>query len=100
MRLAQKGRLIRIGIFCAVFFLAYWMLKRPEVIFIQRLGFTAWYPAAGFSIASTVGLSPWYGLLVLITDPVVGRLTYGTPIFSLTGLGSALGPALYYTLAS
>lgn len=99
MKLPDRTRLLRTAIFCAVFFLIYLLLNRPEVIFIQRLGFTAWYPAAGLSMAVTIGLSPWYGLLVLVTDPIVGRLVYGTPIFSLSGSGGSLGPVVYYTLA-
>lgn len=99
MKTLGPNRVVRATIFCAGFFLAYWMLNRPAVIIIQRLSLTAWCPEAGLSIAETVGLGPWSGPLVLVTHPIVGRLICGTPIFSLTGLISALDPAFYSTLA-
>lgn len=96
----DKTRVLRAGVLCGTFFLVYLLLNRPEVIFISGLGFTAWYPAAGLSMAAMLGLSPWFGLVVLITDPVVGRLIYNVPVFSWPGLLGACGPAGFYALAA
>ncbi|HTV60422.1 MAG TPA: diguanylate cyclase [Verrucomicrobiae bacterium] len=98
--LTTKSRIFRTGIICACFFAIYLLLNRPEVIFITDLGFTAWYPAAGLSVATMLGLSPWYGVLLLVTDPIVGRLMYGVPLLSWPGFLGSCGPASFYALSA
>lgn len=100
MRVQPSSRILRHAIFCVAFFATYYFLNLPEVIFISKVGFSAWYPAAGLSAATLLGLSPWYGLLVLFTDPLVGRLIYGTPLLSWAGLAGSLGPACFYAMAA
>jgi hypothetical protein len=46
------------------FVLLYLLLNRPEIIFISRIGFVAWFPATGLVMALLLGVSPWYALLV------------------------------------
>jgi hypothetical protein len=45
--MASKRLIIRHAIVSVSFVLLYLLLNRPEVIFISRIGFVAWYPAAG-----------------------------------------------------
>ena len=96
----KQSRIFRTAIFCACFSALYYVLNLPEVIFITGLGFTAWYPAAGLCLAATLGLSPWYGLLIYVCGPIVGDMVYGVPIFSWSGVGGSLAPAAYYALAA
>ncbi|HUO34174.1 MAG TPA: diguanylate cyclase [Candidatus Acidoferrum sp.] len=96
----SPARFFRQAAFCVAYFGCYYLLNLPSVIFISKIGFSAWYPAAGLSAATVLGLNPFYGLLVLMTDPVVGHLIYGTPIFSWDGLTGSLGPACFYTMAA
>lgn len=98
LNFTMQSRIWRTGVVCASFFLLYLLLNRPDVIFITDLGFTAWYPAAGLSVATMLGLSPLYGLLLLFTDPIVGRLMYGVPLISWPGILGACGPASFYAL--
>jgi len=44
------------------FVLLYLLLNRPEVIFLSRIGFVAWYPAIGLVMALLLGVSPWYAV--------------------------------------
>ena len=55
------------------FVLLYLLLNRPEVIFISRIGFVAWYPATGLVMALLLGVSPWYALLVCFADAFAGK---------------------------
>jgi hypothetical protein len=54
------------------FVLIYLLLNRPEIIFISRIGFTAWYPAIGLVMALLLGVSPWYAMLVCFADVLAG----------------------------
>jgi hypothetical protein len=72
--------------------LLYLLLNRPEVIFISRIGFTAWYPAIGLVMALLLGVSPWYALLVCFADALAGKVIYAQPVMSFSGtVGSARG---------
>jgi diguanylate cyclase (GGDEF)-like protein/PAS domain S-box-containing protein len=78
------------------FTLFYLLLNRPEVIFISRIGFVAWYPAIGLVMALLLGVSPWYALLVCAVDTLAGKVIYSQPIISFTGTVGSLGGALCY----
>jgi diguanylate cyclase (GGDEF)-like protein/PAS domain S-box-containing protein len=84
----------------ASFLLLYLLLNRPEVIFISRIGFVAWYPATGLVMALLLGVSPWYALLVCFADAFAGRFIYSQPIISFSGTVGAAGCALCYGAAA
>jgi hypothetical protein len=69
------------------FVLLYLLLNRPEVIFISRIGFVAWYPAIGLVVALLVGVSPWYAVLVCIADAFAGWFIYAQPVMSFGAAG-------------
>ncbi len=52
----------------------YLLLYRPDVIFLTRLGFGAWYSATGLVLALMLGISPWYVFLVCVSDSLAGTL--------------------------
>jgi diguanylate cyclase (GGDEF)-like protein/PAS domain S-box-containing protein len=78
------------------FVLLYLLLNRPEVIFISRIGFTAWYPAIGLVMALLLGISPWYALLVCFADALAGKVIYAQPVMSFSGTVGSVGSALCY----
>src|ERR1700733_5256401 len=82
------------------FVLLYLLLNRPEVIFISRIGFVAWYPAIGPVMALLLGISPWYGLLVCFADALAGRVIYGQPVSSFSSTLGVLGTAACYAAAA
>src|ERR1700719_4775241 len=82
------------------FVLLYLLLNRPEVIFISRIGFTAWYPAIGLVMALLLGVSPWYALLVCFADTLAGRVIYAQPVVSSSGTVGSAGSALCYAAAA
>ena len=83
-----------------LFVLIYLLLNRPEVIFISRIGFTAWYPAIGLVMALLLGVSPWYAMLVCFADVFAGKVIYGQPIISFSSIvGSVACAACYGTAA-
>jgi diguanylate cyclase (GGDEF)-like protein/PAS domain S-box-containing protein len=82
------------------FLLLYFLLNRPEVIFISRIGFVAWYPAIGLVMALLLGVSPWYLLLVCFADALAGRVIYGQPILSFSGTIGSAGSAGCYGAAA
>ena len=82
------------------FVLLYLLLNRPEVIFISRIGFVAWYPAAGLVMALLLGISPWYALLVFFADTLAGKVMYAQPVMSFSGTVGSLGSALCYGAAA
>ncbi len=82
------------------FLLLYLLLNRPEVIFISRIGFVAWYPAIGLVMALLLGVSPWYLLLVCFADALAGRVIYGETILSFSGTIGAVGSAGCYGAAA
>ena len=82
------------------FVLLYLLLNRPEVIFISRIGFVAWYPAIGLVMALLLGLSPWYALLVCFADAFAGRVIYAQPVMSFSDTVGSVGIALCYGTAA
>jgi len=80
--------------------LLYLLLNRPEVIFISRIGFTAWYPAIGLVMALLLGVSPWYALLVCFADALAGKVIYAQPVMSFSGTVGSIGSALCYGTAA
>src|ERR1700722_12461884 len=92
--------IVRHAVVSLSFVLLYLLLNRPEVIFISRIGFVAWYPAIGLVIALLLGVSPWYALLVCFADALAGRLIYGQPVTSFSNTVGAAGSALCYGAAA
>ena len=82
------------------FVLLYLLLNRPEVIFLSRIGFVAWYPAVGLVMALLLGVSPWYALLVCFADALAGRVIYGQSVTSFSNTLGAAGSALCYGVAA
>src|SRR6202041_2020233 len=80
--------------------LLYLLLNRPEVIFISRIGFVAWFPATGLVMALLLGVSPWYALLVCFADTLAGRVIYAQPVVSFSGTVGSAGSALCYAAAA
>jgi len=78
----------------------YLLLSRPEVIFISRIGFVAWYPAIGVVMALLLGVNPWYGFLVCVADAIAGKAIYGQPILSFSSTVGSAGSALCYGTAA
>ena len=55
----HNGRLIvRHVIISLVFLVLFFVLNRPELIFISQFGLSAWYPATGLVLALMLGISP------------------------------------------
>ena len=73
------------------FVLLYLLLNRPEVIFLSRIGFVAWYPAIGLVMALLLGVSPWYALLVCFADAFAGRVIYAQPVMSFSNAVGSRG---------
>jgi diguanylate cyclase (GGDEF)-like protein/PAS domain S-box-containing protein len=95
-----KRLIIRHVLVALSFTLVYLLLNRPEVIFISRIGFVAWYPAIGLVIALLLGVSPWYALLVCAVDSFAGKVIYDQPIMSFTGTVGSLGSVACYAIAA
>jgi two-component system, sensor histidine kinase and response regulator len=83
--------------FSAAFLCAFLLLNRPEVILLSKLGLVVWYPAAGLALAVLLGISPWYGFLVVIADSLAGRFIYGQPFSSYGETIGAIGSGLFYS---
>ena len=98
--MASKRLIIRHAIVSFSFVLLYLLLNRPEVIFISRIGFVAWYPAVGLVMALLLGVSPWYAPLVFLADALTGRVIYAQPVMSYSGIVGSLGSALSYGAAA
>lgn len=82
------------------FFVIYALLDRPDVILISNLGFTAWCPPVGLSMALLLGVSPWYAPVVWASNSVAGALIYHQPIGSWSGTLGALCTAGVYAIAA
>jgi diguanylate cyclase (GGDEF)-like protein/PAS domain S-box-containing protein len=76
------------------------LLNRPEVVFFSRVGFVAWYPAIGLIMALTVGISPWYALVGCFSLVLSGKIIYGQPALSFSGIVDAAGIAICYGTAA
>jgi diguanylate cyclase (GGDEF)-like protein/PAS domain S-box-containing protein len=84
----------------SVFFATYVLLSRPEIILVSKLGFTAWYPPVGLSVALLLGLSPWYAPLVWLSDTLASALIYHQPVISWSGTVGAFGTSGLYAAAA
>jgi diguanylate cyclase (GGDEF)-like protein/PAS domain S-box-containing protein len=96
----SRGLIVRHTLVSLVFILLYLLLNRPEVIFFSRIGFVAWYPAIGLSMALMLGLSPWYALLVCFSDALAGTVVYAAPALSFGNTLDAVGIAACYGAAA
>jgi diguanylate cyclase (GGDEF)-like protein/PAS domain S-box-containing protein len=98
--MASKSLIFRHALLSAVFVAIYLLLSRPEVIFISGLGFTAWYPATGLILALMLGISPWYGILVCLSDALAGAAIYHQPLKSFGETVGAVGVTACYAAAA
>jgi integral membrane sensor domain MASE1 len=95
-----QRQIFRHALVSVSFVLLYLLLNRPEVIFISRIGFVAWFPATGLVMALLLGVSPWYALLVCFADALAGRVIYAQPVISFSGTVGSAGSALCYAAAA
>lgn len=95
-----KSAIIRHSLLSLAFVVFALLLSLPGVIFVSRLGWTAWYPATGLLLALLLGISPRYAALVCITDTLSSRLLYHQPITSFGGTVGAVGVSLCYAAAA
>src|SRR5271155_4442519 len=96
----SRRLILRHGLVSLSFLLLYLLLNRPEVIFISRIGFVAWYPAVGLVMALLLGVSPWYAILVCFADTLAGRILYAQPVMSFSGSVGSVGSAFCYGAAA
>src|SRR5271169_407409 len=96
----SRRLIVRHTFVSVLFVLLYILLNRPEVVFFSRIGFVAWYPAIGLSMALMLGLSPRYALVVCFSDVLAGTFIYGQPLWSFSNIVDALGIAGCYGVAS
>ena len=94
--LPSKHVMVRHALLSVAFILLNLLLSQPSVIFVSRLGWTAWYPATGLVLALLLGVSPWYAILVGLTDAATGAILYHQPILSYGETFGAAGVALWY----
>jgi diguanylate cyclase (GGDEF)-like protein/PAS domain S-box-containing protein len=96
----SRRLIFRHGLVSISFVLLYLLLSRHEVIFISRIGFSAWYPAIGLVMALLLGISPWYAFLVAFADALAGRIIYAQPVMSFSATIGAAGSAFCYGAAA
>jgi hypothetical protein len=75
------------------------LLTRSDVILESRTGFTVWYPANGLAFAVMLGVSPWYGPLVVIADLLSLVMFDHQRLFSWSLALDPLGIAAYAAAA-
>jgi diguanylate cyclase (GGDEF)-like protein/PAS domain S-box-containing protein len=92
--------ILRHALVSLAFVLLYLLLNRPEVIFISRIGFVAWYPAIGMVMALLLGVSPWYAVLVCVADALASKVIYEQPLLSFSNTVGAMGCAASYCAAA
>jgi len=95
-----RRTILRHTLLSLTYTLLYLVLNQPQIIFLSRLGFTAWYPATGLSLALLLGVSPWYALLVCFSDVLAGALIYQQSLRTLGETVGALGLAACYGTAA
>src|ERR1700688_4221590 len=96
----SRRLIFRHALVSVAFVLLYLLLNQPEVIFISRIGFTAWYPAIGLVMALMLGVSPWYALAVCFSAALAARAIYAQPVMSFGGMVDAVGVAVCYGVAA
>jgi diguanylate cyclase (GGDEF)-like protein/PAS domain S-box-containing protein len=91
-----RQRVARHALLSAIFVLVYLLLSEPGVIFVSHLGWSAWYPATGLSLALLLGVSPWYAVVMGFADGLAGGILYHQPFWSFgQTLGVLFGSAWY-----
>jgi diguanylate cyclase (GGDEF)-like protein/PAS domain S-box-containing protein len=95
-----RGLIIRHAVVSLLFVLLYLLLDRPEVIFLSRIGFVAWYPAIGLVMALLLGISPWYALPACFSVALAGRVIYAQPVMSFSNTIDAVGIGVCYGVAA
>src|ERR1700677_4355650 len=78
----RKHSLARHAVLSVFFVATYLLLSQPGIIFVSRLGWSAWYPATGLSVAILLGISPWYAVVAGFSDALAGALVYHQPFWS------------------
>jgi len=96
----SRRLITRHALVCLLFVFLYVLLNRPEIIFISRIGFVAWYPAVGLAMALMLGVSPWYGFAVCFAVPLASRIIYAQPVVSFSNTVDAVGIAVCYGAAA
>jgi diguanylate cyclase (GGDEF)-like protein/PAS domain S-box-containing protein len=96
----HKQLIIRHFLLSLAFVLIYLLLNLPQTIFVSQLGSSAWYPANGLALALMVGISPWYALLVALSDVLASALIYHQPLRSFGATLGAIGLAGWYGSAA
>ncbi|MGA9800847.1 MAG: ATP-binding protein [Terriglobales bacterium] len=96
----RSGQIFRHALLSICLVPIYLLLCRPDVIFLTRLGFVAWYPATGLVFALMLGISPWYVFLVCICDTLAGMLFYHQQFRSFNQVFSSVGGAVCYATAA
>jgi diguanylate cyclase (GGDEF)-like protein/PAS domain S-box-containing protein len=96
----SKRLIVRHALFSSALLVLYLLLNRPEVILISHLGFTAWYPATGLTLATMLGISPWYAFLVCFVDSLAGAWIYHLPVATFSQTIGAASVAVCYGTAA
>lgn len=96
----QRQSIIHHLLLSVSFLLVFLVLNLPQTIFISQLGSSAWYPANGLVLALMLGVSPWYALLVALSNVLAGALIYHQPLMSFGETLGAMGLAGWYGLAA
>src|ERR1700752_1585043 len=78
----------------------YLLLNQPEVVFFSRIGFVAWYPAIGLTMALMLGVSPRYAVLACFAVAFAGSSIYAQSITSFSNTVDAAGLAMSYGVAA
>lgn len=92
--------IVRHSLVSLLFVVVYLLLNRPEIVVFSHIGLVAWYPAIGLVMALTLGLSPWYALLVCFSDVLACRIIYAQPVLSFSSTVDAAGIAICYGMAA
>ncbi len=92
--------ILRHAAISVIFLVVYGLIDKPDVLLVSKLGFTAWHPPVGLSVALLLGISPWYAPLVWLTDTLSRALIYHQPVISWSGMLGALCTASFYAAAA
>lgn len=87
---------LRHTLLSVTFAIFYFLLSEPGIIFLSRLGWSAWYPATGLVLGLLLGVNPWYAVLAGFVDALAGALLYHQPIWSFGETIGAVFVAVWY----
>lgn len=96
----SRQTIVRHTLVSVLFVALYLLLNQPEIVVFSRIGLVAWYPAIGLVMALTLGVSPWYALLVCFSDALACRIIYAQPVMSFSSTVDAAGIAICYGTAA